>query len=379
MPVNLPKEARVKYQKVLEARTKEEKLRALQEYLSSIPKHKGTENLIAQVRHQIATLRKEIEKEKELKRRITTGPAFNVKKEGDLQYILVGFTKSGKSILLNKLTGAKSEYGERPFITTMPIAGTLNYKGVLIQLVDTPSLMEGNEDWNNIVFSLARSADGLILVLDGSKNVNEQYSKLKEMLRENGIIIGTRKFHIKVYKSPLKKLKVILNGEIIGATENDIYKILNDYKFRDIVVEFHGKATLEEFETALISNVITKPAIILINNANVKEGSYDFDGLEYVNIYSLDSIDKEEVGRKLFESSGMIRVYTKEPNEDHPSNKPLVVKKGTTAIEVAEIIHKDLARLFKYARVWGKSVNYPGEKVGPKHVLEDGDIIEIRA
>ena len=134
-----------------------------------------------------------------------------------------------------------------------------------------------------------------------------------------------------------------------------------------------------EFETTLISNVITKPAVILINNANVKEENYDFDGLEYINIYSLDSLDKEEVGRKIFESSGMIRVYTKEPNEDNPSNKPLVVKKGTTAIEVAEKIHKDLARLFKYARVWGKSVNYPGEKVGAKHVLEDGDIIEIRA
>jgi ribosome-interacting GTPase 1 len=57
----------IKYQKVLEAKTKEEKLKALQEYLSAIPKHKGTENLVAQVRHQIAKLKKEIAEEKELK------------------------------------------------------------------------------------------------------------------------------------------------------------------------------------------------------------------------------------------------------------------------------------------------------------------------
>jgi len=69
MPANLPKEALLKYQKVLEAKTKEEKLKALQEYLSAIPKHKGTENLVAQVRHQIAKLRKEIEKESELKKK----------------------------------------------------------------------------------------------------------------------------------------------------------------------------------------------------------------------------------------------------------------------------------------------------------------------
>jgi len=152
MPANLPKEARVKYQKVLEAKTKEEKLKALQEYLSAIPKHKGTENLVAQVRHQIAKLKREIMEEKELKRRITKGGGYNIKKEGDLQYVLVGLTKTGKSSLFSILTGAKSEIDDRPFVTTRPIVGTLNYEGVLIQLIDLPSIMEGNEDWNDLIF-----------------------------------------------------------------------------------------------------------------------------------------------------------------------------------------------------------------------------------
>jgi len=378
MPVNLPKEARAKYQKVLEARTKEEKLKALQDYLSSIPKHKGTENLVAQVRHQIATLKKEIEKEKELKRRITSGPSFNVKKEGDLQYVLIGFTKAGKSYLLNKLTKAKTEYGERPYITTLPIAGTLNYEGVLIQLVDTPSVMIGNEDWNNIIFNIARAADGIVLVIDGSKDIQEQFNELREILIENGIILGNKRFTLRIYKSPIKKLKLILNGEIIGATEAELYKILTDYQFRDVVIEFYGKASLDEFERALISNVVSKPALVIINKANNLSNlkGFDFEDLDYVLISN--EINANEIGRKIFESSGMIRVYTKEPHEETHSQKPLVVRRGTTALEIAEIIHRDLARLFKYARVWGKSVNYPGEKVGPKHVLEDGDIIEIR-
>ncbi|HLI47060.1 MAG TPA: TGS domain-containing protein [Geobacterales bacterium] len=377
MPVNLPKEARVKYQRVLEAKTKEEKLRALQEYLSSIPKHKGTENLVAQVRHQIATLKKEIEREKEVKKRITSGPSYNVKKEGDLQYVLIGFTKAGKSLLLNKLTNAKTDFGERPYITTLPIAGTLNYKGVLIQLVDTPSLMKGNDDWNNIIFNLARSADGLVLVL-GSKDPVNEFNEIRDILLENGIILGNRRFSLKVYRSPTKKLKLILNGEVIGATEAQLHRMLIDYQFRDVVVEFYGKATMEEFEKALISNVISKPAIVVVRSTEASR-HFNFEGLDYIIIPSLDEIKAEEIGKKIFESSGMIRVYTKEPNEEQHSIKPLVVKRGTTAIEIAEIIHRDLARLFKYARVWGKSVNYPGEKVGPKHVLEDGDIIEIRS
>lgn len=380
MPANLPKEARVKYQKVLESKTKEEKLKALQEYLSAIPKHKGTENLVAQVRHQIARLRKEIEKEKELKKKLGSSQGFSIKKEGDLQFILVGFTKSGKSSLISTLTNAKSEYGERPYITTQPLAGTLNYKGVLIQLIDTPSLMEGNEDWNNIVFSLARSSDGIILVLDGSRDLNEQFQRIKEMFREHGILIGEQRFSLRITKSPIKRAKILLYGEVIGATEEMLYKILSDYEIKDLLIEFSGKATLEEFEAALTGNIVSKPAMVIVNKAEfVDPSKVNFENLCYVFVSTKHGIEGEEIGKMLFNISNMIRVYTKEPNEELPSQKPLVVKRGTTVIEIAEIIHRDLAKNFKYARIWGKSVKYPGEKVGPKHVLEDGDVIEIRA
>ncbi|WP_243679512.1 hypothetical protein [Vulcanisaeta souniana] len=40
MPANLPPEAGKKWEKVMEAKTPEEKLRALEEFLSAVPKHK---------------------------------------------------------------------------------------------------------------------------------------------------------------------------------------------------------------------------------------------------------------------------------------------------------------------------------------------------
>ncbi len=50
-------------------------------------------------------------------------------------------------------------------------------------------------------------------------------------------------------------------------------------------------------------------------------------------------------------------------------------------MDLAERIHKDFAKNFRYARVWGKSVKFPpGQRVGgADHVLEDGDIVEIHA
>jgi ribosome-interacting GTPase 1 len=86
----------------------------------------------------------------------------------------------------------------------------------------------------------------------------------------------------------------------------------------------------------------------------------------------------ESLGELLIRTLKLIRVYTKEPNEDKPSSRPLVLKQGATVRDVAERIHKMFAKRLRYARVWGNSVKYPGEKVGPDHELLDGDVVELK-
>lgn len=45
---------------------------------------------------------------------------------------------------------------------------------------------------------------------------------------------------------------------------------------------------------------------------------------------------------------------------------------------MARLVHKDLARTFKYARVWGHS-GFDGQHVGREHALADRDVIELHA
>jgi len=46
-------------------------------------------------------------------------------------------------------------------------------------------------------------------------------------------------------------------------------------------------------------------------------------------------------------------------------------------MDVAKKVHKAIAKNFRYARVWGKSVKFGGQRVGEDHVPDDGDIVEI--
>jgi ribosome-interacting GTPase 1 len=80
--------------------------------------------------------------------------------------------------------------------------------------------------------------------------------------------------------------------------------------------------------------------------------------------------------KAVFSSLNMIRVYTRK--DGIVSQKPLLLKRGVTVAELAGKIHRDFAEKMKYARVWGRSVKVQGERVGPEHILEDGDVVELK-
>jgi len=83
-----------------------------------------------------------------------------------------------------------------------------------------------------------------------------------------------------------------------------------------------------------------------------------------------------KIGPWLFEHIGIVRVYTKAPGQPADAGRPFTLRRGQTVADVAALVHKDLARSLKYARVWGKS-GFEGQHVGRYHPVSDGDAIEL--
>ncbi len=384
MPANLPAEARAKWIKYLEARTKEEKLAALQEYLSAIPKHKGTENLVKQVRRKIAKLKAEIEEERTRRRRGRGAPGVAVEKEGDVQLVLVGFTNSGRSSILSMLTRARVRVDPRPVATSIPVPGMMDYGGVLIQLVEAPPLIEGADRWNSKIFLLVRNADGVLVVLDASADPASQFVRIKRMLEGAGILLGRPKFKVEVKRGPYPQPQVIINGTLLDGTPDDVRRMLIDYGFSNVRIVVSGVARLEDVERSVTGYYIYKPAIVLLNKAEhlgkdtLKAVREVVGGLPLLPVSAARRRGFEELGSLILRELELIRVYTKEPGEPNPSKRPLVLRRGATVMDVAERIHRMFVKRFRYARVWGRSVKFQGSKVGLDHVLEDGDIVEIR-
>ena len=86
----------------------------------------------------------------------------------------------------------------------------------------------------------------------------------------------------------------------------------------------------------------------------------------------------DQIGPLLFAGLGVVRVYTKVPGKE-PSDRPWTLFRGGVVQEVAGMVHRDIAEGLKFAKVWGKSVLFDGQQVGPDHVLQDGDVVELHA
>ena len=105
MPANLTAEAKAKWNRAQQARTAKEKIVALQDFLSAVPKLKGNERLRAQTKRKIALLKAETEtKPKRTGTRIT---GRGIQKAGGAQIVILGLTKVGRSSFLAAITGAK--------------------------------------------------------------------------------------------------------------------------------------------------------------------------------------------------------------------------------------------------------------------------------
>ena len=85
----------------------------------------------------------------------------------------------------------------------------------------------------------------------------------------------------------------------------------------------------------------------------------------------------ENLKDKIFQNSGKIRIFTKEPNCEK-SPRPIIMKPHSTVGDVAEKILKGFSKKVKTLKIWGPSSKFAGQQVGLKHKLKDLDTVEFK-
>lgn len=324
MPANLTPEYLEAERRFKSAKTTQEKIEALEEMQATLPRHKGTEKMWAEIRRRLSKLRTEQTKRPASR----AGMMYRVEREGAGQVALVGPPNSGKSALLQSLTRATPLVADYPFTTRAPLPGMMSFEDVQIQLVDLPPVHpDFAESW---LYQIIRNADAALLVVDLSD------PDLLEDFETTVSQLASAKLRLKPEPDPLPPGFVEKQSLVIGNK-----------------VDTPGASENLEILKELYTNTLR----ILPVSALTGEG--------------LDSLRREA-----FDLLNLLRVYTKAPGKKPDLTAPYVLKRGARLIDLANHVHKDFASQLKYARVWGHG-KFEGQMVNRDYLLADKDVVEL--
>ncbi len=346
MPTNVSPEYKKAEAEFRGARTPEDRLAGLKEMLRTLPKHKGTEHLQADIRSRIKDLTEELAGPR--KGGARTGPAHVVHPEGAGQVALLGPPNSGKSALHARLTGSHAAVGPYPFTTQFPQPGMLPHLDVTIQLVDLPPVASQHPvPW---LANALQPADAALLVVDlCDPECVDQVLELHDLLADR---------------------RVHLSADWDRADPHDGHR--QPYRSDEDADGYDDPFALR-LPTLLVATRADQ-----VDHYDEELAAFaELTGRSYpsVTVSSETGAGLDTIGPFLFEHLGVVRVYTKIPGQPPDLSRPFTVRHGQTVEDVTTLIHKDLVENLRWARLWRGEIE--GLQVGKHHVVEDGDILEI--
>jgi len=343
VPANLNADYMNAEQRWRNASDPKEKLAALQDMLRAIPKHKGTEKMQGDIKRRIAKVRDQIESRKGSGSSEKRRPAWVIDRQGAGQVLIAGPPNSGKSSLVAALTNAEPEIADYPFSTTLPTPAMMKSDGgVQVQLVDLPPLhVEMSPPW---LAELFRITDAVVIVLDLSDDdILSHTEAAMDYLRDRGLVPSY--------------------GETSGDTD-------------ELVGADHCWEGIAYPTLVVGSKVDAEGADLRLELLREMWADSGFPRLPLMQVSTFDGDSLEALRSALWIILDRIRVYTRPPGRDPQLSTPFVLARGSTVLDLAFEIHKDVGAGFRYARSWGENT-FDAQMVGPDHVLTDGDILEI--
>ena len=357
-----------------------QKIAEIEADIARTQKNKATNKHLGMLKAKIAMLKREILNPKGGK----SGPGmgFDVTKSGDTRIGLVGFPSVGKSTLLSKLTDTESEIAAYEFTTLTCIPGTFHYKGAKMQLLDLPGIIEGAKDGKGRgrqIIGTARSCDLLLIVLDATKPLYDK-CKIEKELEGFGIRMNKEAPDIKYRPKADGGVSLLCTDNSVSLDE--CKAVLREYRVHnaDIKVRYDG-CTIDEIVDVVEGTAVYMPCIYVLN----KIDSLTLQELDVlcklphvVPISSNLQWNFDELLETVWEYGKMMRIYTKPKGQIPDYEEPVILHAHNPTIEdFCNRLHGSIIDKLKYAWVWGQSVRHQPQKVGPKHVLMDEDIVQI--
>lgn len=358
-----------------------DKIKELEDLIANSKYNKRTQKAIGLYKAQLAKLK---EKQQARSSKGKKGEGFSVRKTGDGTVVLLGFPSVGKSTLLNKLTNANSEVGSYAFTTLTVIPGTLEHNFAKIQILDVPGIVHGAASGTGRgkeVLAVIRSADLIVIVVDVFHP--EHYKAILKEVYDSHVRINQQPPVVKITRTMKGGIDMGSTVKLTKIDKETVENILREFKIINANVVIRTDIDIDQFIDAVEGNKSYIPAITILNKIDM----IDKQKLEKIKkeikpdicISAEKGINLEELKEHIYKKLRIIRIFLKEVDKKPDMDEPLMMWENSTLRDLCRKLHKDFEEKFKFAKIWGKSAKYDGQKIMKlDHVIQDKDVIEIR-
>lgn len=363
----------------------QDKIKDIEEEMAKTQKNKATEYHLGLLKAKLAKYRSMIIEGEAKASAGTKGEGFEVERHGHARIAMIGFPSVGKSSILSHLTETQSEMAAYEFTTLTCIPGVLRINDAKIQLLDLPGIIEGaasGKGRGRQVIAVGKSSDLIMMVLDAQKG-EEQKEKITRELESVGIRLNKTKPNIGV--KIMKTGGVIFNAscKLTKIDEKMVRNILAEYKWHNAHINFRDDYDVDDFID------------VLEGNRKYIKCLYVYNKIDTVSIEDVDTLMQKDFNvaisvhmnlgidillEKIWDTLGLVRVYTKKKGNPPDFGDPLILTTGRHGVTIKSAImqiHRNLIKDLSYAFVWGKSVKFSPQKCGLKHELNDEDVMQI--
>lgn len=358
----------------------DKQIKDLEEEIKKTKYNKATQGHIGIVKAKIAKLR-EKQEQRVSKKTGSSDYGYTVRKSGDGTVLLLGFPSAGKSTLLNKLTGADSEVGAYAFTTLSVVPGMMKHKQANIQILDVPGIVSGaasGKGRGKEVLAVIRNADLVLIAVDVHNP--EHYPALLKEVWDSNIRINKTKPQVWIKKKTKGGIQI---GKTVPIDVEDetLKRILREFKTVNADVLIRSRIDVDDFIDVIESNKKYLPALTVVTKVDLAKKIDINKAKKEINadlvVSAHENLNIEKLKDLIFEKLDFMRIYMKEPRKEADMDEPLIIKRDSTIKDVCDKTHRDFAKRFRFARVWGKSAKFPGQRLMLGHVLKDEDILEL--
>lgn len=298
------------------------------------------------------------------------GVGYAIKHSGDASAVLVGLPSVGKSTLLNHLTNAESKVGNYDFTTLGVVPGMLEYKGVRIQILDLPGIIEGaakDKGFGKKVLSVIRASNMVVLMVDVKRA--EWLDKVKKELENAGIRLNKRPPKIHVRRTDKGAIQII--DPFKSLDEKTMIEVASEMGLSNAVVHLAEKInTIDEYIDGLSKSRTYIPLVEVITKIDQEKNFKRREGPVYLS--AVNGVGMEEFKEAMWKGLGLVRIYLKRERSGEADKKePLIVKRTQTLADVLKRISNEMRDDVSRAYIWGSGARFPGQEVSFKFQVFD--------